>query len=94
MTVVAACGMILGGFAAYAFFGKQAEEAEKGITIGSKSFTESVILGEIGTLAVKASGHDVDHRQELGGTNILFLRPLQAPVGSTPIRNTPARFRK
>lgn len=77
MTVVAVCGMILGGFAAYAFFGKQAEEARKGITIGSKSFTESVILGEIGSLAIQDSGYEANHRKELGGTNILF-EALQA----------------
>jgi osmoprotectant transport system permease protein len=42
------------------------------ITIGSKSFTESVILGEIGELAVKDAGYAANHRKELGGTNILF----------------------
>lgn len=43
-----------------------------GIVIGSKKFTESVILGEIVTLLVESSGQEAIHRRELGGTRILW----------------------
>ena len=46
--------------------------AEIGITIGSKKFTESVILGEALTLMARAGGFDGLHRKELGGTRVLF----------------------
>jgi osmoprotectant transport system permease protein len=46
--------------------------AAEGITIGSKKFTESVILGEAARLLIESSGHRVRHRQELGGTRVLW----------------------
>lgn len=46
------------------------------VTIGSKNFTEAVILGEIATAAGKRDGVDVQHRAQLGGTRILW-RALQ-----------------
>lgn len=42
------------------------------VTIGSKNFTEAVILGEIATAAGKRDGVDVQHRAQLGGTRILW----------------------
>ena len=42
------------------------------IHVGSKSFTESVILGEIVTQLVRVDGHSVEHRAQLGGTAILW----------------------
>lgn len=38
------------------------------ITVGSKYFTESIILGEIVALALEREGFEVDHRKNLGGT--------------------------
>lgn len=46
------------------------------VTIGSKNFTEAVILGDIATAAGKRDGVDVQHRAQLGGTRILW-RALQ-----------------
>lgn len=46
--------------------------AEPALTVGSKKFTESVILGEILTLLGDAEGFNTAHRQELGGTRVLF----------------------
>lgn len=40
--------------------------------VGSKSFTESVILGEIATQLIRSEGFEVDHRDQLGGTAILW----------------------
>ena len=46
------------------------------VTIGSKDFTEAVILGEIARLAAGRQGVDAVHRRSLGGTRILW-RALQ-----------------
>jgi osmoprotectant transport system permease protein len=42
------------------------------VGIGSKSFTESVILGELLAHLARESGAQVQHRAELGGTQILW----------------------
>lgn len=42
------------------------------IRIGSKKFTESVILGEMFRILSDDSGHSTQHLRELGGTRILF----------------------
>jgi osmoprotectant transport system permease protein len=46
--------------------------AQDAVVVGSKSFTESVIVGELATLVLRASAVPVKHRRELGGTRILF----------------------
>ncbi len=43
-----------------------------GLKIGSKKFTESVILGEILTQLVRSSGQRASHLSELGGTTLVF----------------------
>ncbi len=45
---------------------------EPNVTIGSKKFTESVILGELLTQLATSTGAQVEHRSELGGTRILW----------------------
>ena len=40
--------------------------------VGSKAFTESVILGEIVTQLIAGSGVKAIHRSQLGGTRILW----------------------
>lgn len=42
------------------------------IVVGSKKFTESVILGEIITQMVRQTHIDAVHRRELGGTRVLW----------------------
>jgi osmoprotectant transport system permease protein len=46
------------------------------VRIGSKQFTESVILGEVARLAARQASIDAQHQRELGGTSILW-RALQ-----------------
>jgi osmoprotectant transport system permease protein len=41
-------------------------------TVGSKKFTESVILGEVARLAIERAGVPATHRRELGGSRILW----------------------
>lgn len=45
---------------------------DHGLVVGSKKFTESVILGEMLRLAIATTGHAVTHRAELGGSRVLF----------------------
>ena len=42
------------------------------ITIGSKKFTESYVLGEIARRALNDAGIAAEHRQGMGGTIILW----------------------
>jgi osmoprotectant transport system permease protein len=41
-------------------------------TVGSKAFTEGVILGEVARLAIERAGEPVTHRRGLGGSRILW----------------------
>ncbi len=54
------------------------------ITVGSKTFTESVILGEMVTQLIKAAGHPADHRQELGGTRFVWTALTSGEIDVYP----------
>jgi osmoprotectant transport system permease protein len=49
-----------------------ADNAQPEVRVGSKVFTESVILGEIAEDLIHEAGPPVLHRRELGGTQVLF----------------------
>ena len=55
-------------------------KAPQSITIGSKKFTESVILGEAARLLLLAAGHRARHRRELGGTAVLWNALLRGEI--------------
>ncbi len=38
----------------------------EGLRVGSKKFTESVVLGEIATLLARSAGVELTHQRELG----------------------------
>jgi osmoprotectant transport system permease protein len=46
--------------------------AEGVLRVGSKSFTESVILGEIAAQIARGAGAQVEHRRALGGTRLVW----------------------
>ncbi|GMR21581.1 MAG: glycine betaine ABC transporter substrate-binding protein [Gammaproteobacteria bacterium] len=54
------------------------------ITVGSKNFTESVILGEMLHHLVQAAGIEVNHRQQLGGTRVLWNALLSGEIDVYP----------
>jgi osmoprotectant transport system permease protein len=54
------------------------------ISIGSKSFTESVVLGELLRLRAERAGVAATHRQELGGSRILFEALRQGEIDAYP----------
>jgi osmoprotectant transport system permease protein len=50
------------------------------VRIGSKSFTESVILGDLLTHLATHAGATVEHRSELGGTQVLWKALLAGDI--------------
>jgi osmoprotectant transport system permease protein len=58
--------------------------AEDMIRVGSKKFTESVILGEMAADLVRDAGGQAIHRRELGGTRILWSALLKGDVDIYP----------
>ncbi len=42
------------------------------VVVGSKAFTEAVVLGEVIARLAEHAGADADHRRQLGGTRILW----------------------
>jgi len=54
------------------------------VAVGSKTFTESVILGEIVTRLAVAGGVEAVHRRQLGGTRILWEGLLSGEIDVYP----------
>jgi osmoprotectant transport system permease protein len=54
------------------------------LKVGSKGFTESVILGELAAMVARASGVAAEHRREIGGTRVLWGALLRGDVDSYP----------
>jgi len=54
------------------------------VRIGSKKFTESVILGELATALARDAGADVRYRAELGGTRLLWNALLRGDLDAYP----------
>lgn len=58
--------------------------AAPSLTIGSKAFTESVILGDMAALLAKAAGAGVQQRRQLGGTQVLWNALLKGEIDLYP----------
>ena len=54
------------------------------VQIGSKAFTESVVLADIATQAAQHTGALVEHRRQLGGTRILWSALLRGEIDIYP----------
>jgi osmoprotectant transport system substrate-binding protein/osmoprotectant transport system permease protein len=54
------------------------------IKVGSKKFTESVILGELVSQLARNAGIDVQYREELGGTRVLWNALLRGDIDIYP----------
>src|SRR5215470_16132501 len=61
-----------------------AAENRAPVQVGSKTFTESVILGELVTQLVSSAGVRAVHRQQLGGTKILWAALLSGEIDVYP----------
>ncbi len=55
-------------------------EGTAALVVGSKAFTESVVLGEIIAGMASATGHPAEHRSQLGGTRILWEGLLSGEI--------------
>ena len=65
-------------------FQRSATAEDRPLRVASKSFTESVILGEIATLLAASAGSPVEHRRALGGTRLVWEALLRGDVDLYP----------
>ena len=70
--------------AAVVFTDAQAGDAGRTVRVGSKKFTESVILGEMTKILAQSAGYPADHRRELGGTRVLWSALLADEIDVYP----------
>ena len=54
------------------------------VKVGSKKFTESVILGEMTAQLMRSAGAAAEHRRELGGTEVLWQALLRGDIDVYP----------
>jgi osmoprotectant transport system permease protein len=54
------------------------------VVVGSKKFTESVVLGDLAAQLIDAAEVEVEHRRELGGTRILWSALLAGEIDLYP----------
>ena len=54
------------------------------VKVGSKKFTESVILADMACLLVRDAGGQAEHRKELGGTQFLWQALLKGDIDLYP----------
>jgi osmoprotectant transport system permease protein len=59
-------------------------EPSSTLRIGSKSFTESVVLGELAAALARSSGAKVQHRASLGGTRLVWDALLGGEIDLYP----------
>ena len=64
--------------------GPAAAAGRKPVVVGSKKFTESVILGDAIAGLLRASGVAARHRRQLGGTRILWSALLAGEIDAYP----------
>ncbi len=76
-TWLTVAGLLLLAF--FPFSGRQ-----HGIRIGSKKFTESVILGEVLLELARATGQPALHYQQLGGTRLVFNALVDGSIDAYP----------
>jgi len=81
-------GMMLLGFCALlvSTISSAATSADESasITVGSKVFTESVILGEMLRHLVRQTGIETHHQRQLGGTRVLWNALLSGEIDAYP----------
>jgi osmoprotectant transport system permease protein len=82
-----ACALLGGALLAAMAVGAPAAAAEtpaSPLHVGSKGFTESVILGEIVTQTMRAAGLPAEHRAGFGGTRLVWDALLRGAIDVYP----------
>jgi glycine betaine/choline ABC-type transport system substrate-binding protein len=69
-TLIAVLGMMLASMAGISSVAAQ-DDDKPTITVGSKNFTEQIILGEMVSLILEDAGYDVERRLNLGGLAVV-----------------------
>ncbi|MEM9186212.1 MAG: glycine betaine ABC transporter substrate-binding protein, partial [Planctomycetota bacterium] len=64
--------------------GRPPGDAGPGVTVGSKKFTESVVLGEMIRLLAEQSGTPAEHYRELGGTKLVLQALVNGEIDIYP----------
>ena len=59
------------------------------VKIGSKKFTESVILGEVVKHVAESTGRVAEHKAEMGGTRVLWNALLKGEIHVPAIHAVP-----
>jgi osmoprotectant transport system permease protein len=70
--------------AALLFCADCARGRDGAVTLGSKSFTESVVLGEMAAALARDAGARAEHRRQLGGTEVLFRALATGAIDAYP----------
>jgi len=60
------------------------QSPDSSLTVGSKKFTENVILGWMGTHLLRAEGLSATHREELGGSRFLWEALRRGDIDAYP----------
>jgi osmoprotectant transport system permease protein len=59
-------------------------DREAKVTIGSKAFTESILVGELASQLVQSAGGRAEHRPSLGGTRVAWEALLRGEIDAYP----------
>jgi len=59
-------------------------QSQESVKVGSKLFTESVLLGEMATQIIESEGMDVEYFDQLGGTQILWNALIEGEIDIYP----------
>ncbi len=84
MKVKQRIGVVLLGFCALLVNTVVSAEEPVSITVGSKGFTESVILGEMLRHLAQQTGIKTHHQRQLGGTRVLWNALLSGEIDAYP----------
>lgn len=76
--------IFLAAAALLGLYGSAAAAAEPGLRVGSKNFTESIVLAEMLRLEGQRDGWPIEHRRALGGSAILWQALRQGSIDAYP----------
>lgn len=71
-------------FTAHSVLAHPAQAQDSVLAVGSKKFTENVILGEMATQLFRQAGYRATHRAELGGSRFLWEALLRGDIDAYP----------
>jgi len=78
------CALLVSTVSSTATSAANSPEEPVSITIGSKVFTESVILGEMLRHLARQTGIETHHQRQLGGTRVLWNALLSGEIDAYP----------